>query len=57
MFKLKQIVYHIADELQEPGIICGIVNRPGNVTTYLIGKKDGERECYEFELSDTKKIF
>ncbi len=57
MFKLKQIVFHVADDLQEPGIICGIVNRPNNTTTYLVGKKDGERECYEFELTNDKIIF
>lgn len=50
-------VYHRADEMQEPRIVTGIVKRPNNVTTYMVGYKDGETECYDVEITTEKIIF
>ncbi|WP_438423246.1 hypothetical protein [Aquimarina macrocephali] len=57
MFEIGNIVYHIADELQEPRLVTGIVHRPHNVITYLVSQKDGETECYALELSSEKIVF
>lgn len=56
-FSIGQIIYHVTDEMQEPRLITGIIHRPNNVITYMIGFKDGENECYDVELSNEKIIF
>jgi len=57
IYKTGNTVYHITDEMQEPRLVTGVVQRPNNVITYLVGSKDGETECYEIELSNEKTIF
>ena len=55
LFHIGQTVFNCCDEIQEPRIITGVVNRPNNVFTYMVGYKDGENECYDIELSKEMK--
>lgn len=57
IFEIGQTVYHVVDEMQEPHLITGIVQRSNNVFTYLISTKLGENEAYSIELSSEKIIF
>ncbi|CAL2077630.1 protein of unknown function [Tenacibaculum sp. 190524A02b] len=56
-FETGDTVYHRTDELQEPRIVTGVIERPDNVYTYLVSDKEGETECYKIELSSVKTIY
>lgn len=56
MFEIGDIVYHRSDEMNKPLLITGIVQRPRDVTTYMVTTEEHERECYEFELTENKTI-
>lgn len=41
---------------EQPGMVTGIILRPGNAITYLVafGDEVQERYCYDIELTDEK---
>lgn len=52
-FKIPDEVYFITDEMNQPYLVVGIIDR-GYCWKYLIGNKDGEREVDGFEISKQK---
>lgn len=54
-FRLGQIVYHVADDLQSRLVIVGYKWNVQGIT-YLAADSTSEREFYDFELSPEKLI-
>ena len=56
-FPIGQTVY-LRVATDSPGMVVGLLLRPGNVMTYLVafGDETDERECFDIELT-TEKTF
>jgi hypothetical protein len=54
-FRICDIVYFVIDEINEPFMITGIVNR-GDTKTYLVANKYDEKEVSAFTITKEKII-
>lgn len=55
IFNIKDIVFFVIDEMNEPFIVVGKIDR-GDCKRYLVSNKDGEKEVAEFEITSEKII-
>lgn len=53
--KIGETVYFVTDEMNEPFIVVGHVDR-GDCKRYLVSNKDGEKEVAPFEITSDKIV-
>lgn len=55
-YEFRETVYLVTDPMQDMYFVVGYEVRE-NETFYIVGNHNGEKKCYEFELSNEKTIF